>query len=168
MSKHTKEHSKRDFIESISDIMKNSEFKKLSEFQQHLGTSRLIHSIHVSFIAWKMASFLGLDTKSTARVGLLHDFCLYDFHGNEKPHRFQLLTHPISAVETSNKYFNLSKKENRAILSHMFPLGPIPTSSEAWLVTVADKICAISEFAIGAFAVLRTYFWIIKPILTRI
>lgn len=27
----------------------------------------------------------------------------------------------------------------------MFPLGPLPTSKEAWLITCADKICATME-----------------------
>ena len=33
-----------------------------------------------------------------------------------------------------------------AILSHMFPLGPVPKNREAWIITMADKICASMEY----------------------
>lgn len=159
---------KKGYIEIVSDILRNSEFKKLAEFHQHLGTSRLLHSIHVSYITWKIASFFKLDTKSAARAGLLHDFCLYDFHGENVPHRFQLVYHPFAAARMSSTQFELSEKECNAIESHMFPLGPIPTSREGWLITAADKICAVSEFAIGIATVLRTFYFMYRPLLNRI
>jgi len=156
------------FIEDVDDILKDSDFQKLSDYHQHLGTSRLDHSIHVSYITWKIAKIFHLDKRSAARAGLLHDFCLYDFHAKNRTHKCQLIYHPKAASKTSREHFYLTEKENKAILSHMFPLGPIPTSREAWAVTTADKICAGFEFSIGLMTLVRTYFYALRPLLTHI
>jgi uncharacterized protein len=159
---------KRGFFDSVDDILLNKDFLKLSDYYQHLGTSRLTHSIHVSYITWKIAGIFKLDKRSAARAGLLHDFCLYDFHANNYVHKLQLFYHPKAAARTSREHFILTDKENKAILSHMFPFGPVPTSREAWAVTTADKICAAAEFSLGLFAIAKTYFYALRPLLTRI
>ena len=82
-----------------------------------------------------------------ARAGLLHDFCLYDFR--EKPPTgacFQAFYHPRVAAKNSQEVFGISEREKSAILSHMFPLGPVPKNREAWIITMADKICASMEY----------------------
>ena len=40
-------------------------------------------------------------------------------------------------------------------MSHMFPLGPIPKNKEAWIITMADKICASLELCHIAVALAR-------------
>jgi glycyl-tRNA synthetase beta chain/uncharacterized protein len=34
----------------------------------------------------------------------------------------------------------------RAIISHMYPLGPAPTSREAWVLVLADKAASLGDF----------------------
>ena len=143
------------YFDHVRDIVIHPDFIQLDDYTQHLGTSRLEHSFHVSVIAWKLAQVLGLDERLAARAGLLHDFCLYDFHNDATQKKCQLVVHPFCAVEQSKKCFLLTRKEEKAIISHMFPLGPIPTTGEAWLITLADKICAIGEFITGFNTVLH-------------
>ena len=55
----------------------------------------------------------------------------------------------------SMEHFDISEKERDAILSHMFPLGPLPKSREAWLITIADKLCAAAELCSIAIALAK-------------
>ena len=127
----------KQYRKEVEQIINNKDFQKLRYYKQHNWSDRLMHSINVSYLSWLMAKHLGCDTKAAARAGLLHDFCLYDFH------------------ENSMEHFDISEKERDAILSHMFPLGPLPKSREAWLITIADKVCAAAELFSIAIALAR-------------
>ena len=134
-----------EFLEIVQDILDDSEFKKLGLYIQHLKTTRLVHSINVSYISWMLAKKFGCDRKAAARAGLLHDFFLYRFSDPKPVKEFQAFYHPKVAAKNSAQRFELSEKERLAILSHMFPLGPLPSSKEAWIITCADKMCATAE-----------------------
>lgn len=134
-----------EFVEIVRDILEDEEFRKLSGYIQHVKTTRLIHSLNVSYISWKMARKLGCDERAAARAGLLHDFFLYRFSDPKPVKEFQAFYHPKVAARNSKERFDISEKERLAILSHMFPLGPLPTSREAWIITCADKFCATAE-----------------------
>ena len=52
--------------------------------------------------------------------------------------------------ETQKKDYTLSPRVKNIIARHMFPLTPVPpTCTEAWIVCIADKICAIEETLFG-------------------
>ncbi len=79
---------------------------------------------------------------------ILHDFYLYDWHnGRKRPEGLHGFNHPKIAVKNAKKYFNINKQVENIIASHMFPLTitKIPKSKEAFIVSIADKICAIKE-----------------------
>ena len=67
-----------EYLEDVSDILTNREFLALNCFKHHYATTRLMHSMNVSYISWLLAKKLGCDAKAAARAGLLHDFFLYD------------------------------------------------------------------------------------------
>ena len=119
------------------------------------GQLVFMHSINVSYISWKLARKFGCDEKVAARAGLLHDFCPYDFHKKTPTGEHQAFYHPKAAAENSERIFEINEKERDAILSHMFPLGPIPKNREAWIITMADKICATLEGCHIAIALAR-------------
>ena len=114
-----------------------------------------MHSINVSYISWKIAKKFGCDEKAAARAGLLHDFCPYDFRKKTPTGELQAFYHPKAAAENSVRTFDIGEKEWNAVLSHMFPLGPIPKNKEAWIITMADKICASLELCHIAVALAR-------------
>lgn len=144
-----------EYIEDVGDILTNKEFLRLNHYTHHHWTTRLMHSVNVSYISWLIARKLKCDAKSVARAGLLHDFCLYDFKEGTPTGEFQAFYHPKSAARSSAELFKLSDLERDAILSHMFPLGPLPSSKEAWIITMADKMCASVEFCHVAIALAR-------------
>ncbi len=132
-----------EFLQDIACILADRDYQKLSNYVQHKNTTRLMHSLNVAYVSWKLARKIGCDARTAARIGMLHDFCLYDFR--EKAEEAQVFHHPKVAARMSQERFQITDKEKQAILSHMFPLGPIPTSKEAWIISFADKMCAVTE-----------------------
>lgn len=135
-----------EFLALVQGILDNAEFKKLNRYTQHYQTTRLLHSLNVSYISWRIAKKFGWDAGVAARAGLLHDFCVYSFKDKLPKGQHQAFYHPKVAAKTSEQHFALREKERQAILSHMFPLGPLPKSREAWVISCADKFCACTEF----------------------
>lgn len=131
-----------------------------SQFLQHGTTTILAHSIGVAEAALHIADRLHLDIDETAliRGALLHDYYLYDWHDSKTAPSLHGFRHPYIALENARADFTLNAIEENIIERHMFPLTPIPPLYlEAWLVCMADKICAANETAepyIGRF--LRT------------
>jgi len=58
-----------------------------------------------------------------------------------------IMMHPKLAVSNAEKRFSLNNRERNIIYSHMWPIpgAPLPRSKEAWLVCIADKLCAHRE-----------------------
>ena len=144
-----------EYIKDVKDILSNKEFLRLNHYTHHHWTTRLMHSLNVSYISWLIARKLNCDARSVARAGLLHDFCLYDFKDGTPTGEFQAFYHPKFAARSSAELFEISDLERDAILSHMFPLGPLPKSKEAWIITMADKFCASVELCHVAIALAR-------------
>ena len=134
------------YLAEVRHILSNSEFLLLDKYFHHHNTSRLTHSIHVSYLSWLLAKKLGCDEKAAARAGLLHDFCPYNFREKTPKGEHPAFHHPKAAVENSSRVFQINDRERDAIRTHMFPLGPVPRNKEAWIITLADKICAAMEY----------------------
>lgn len=159
------EDIEEEFLEIVAPILRNREFLKLGRYVQHLKTSRLEHSINVSYIAWKMAKHLECDARLAAVAGILHDFCVYDFRDKiPKGEVHQAFYHPKAAAWTSEEQFGVEESVRNIILTHMFPLGPLPQSKEAWVVSCADKICASLELVHIPFALSRGRRVMITPV----
>ena len=75
----------------------------------------------------------------------------------------QAFYHPKAAAENSATHFDMTDRELDAILSHMFPLGPLPRNREAWIISFADKACAIAEGCHIAIALARRNRIVINP-----
>lgn len=138
------------FAKQHSEITENRKYQKLKDVPRHGSTNTFDHSVRVAQMAAALAPFVGVDAESAARVGLLHDFCLVDYHQTDKTihdGRWYCFYHPEDAVENAEaEGFYLSYKEKRAIWSHMFPLSTsIPTSRLGYLLTLSDKTVAAQE-----------------------
>ena len=68
-----------EYVALIEDLLEFEEVKKLNDYTQHHFTTRLDHSISVSYISYCIAKKHGLDVRATARAGLLHDLFYYDW-----------------------------------------------------------------------------------------
>lgn len=129
----------------VKDILDNDEFKKLNTIEHH-GTTRLDHSLKVSYYSYKVAKLLKLNYVSTARAGLLHDFFISEKGRDIKKKLVSTFTHPKKAKENANNIFNINEMEENIIASHMFPLYvELPKYAESWLVSLVDKMIGTKE-----------------------
>ncbi len=134
----------KEYIECIKEIFYLDEVQKLDEFVQHCNTSRLQHSLNVSYYSFIWAKKRGLDYKSIARAGILHDLYLYDWKTTktEQHHAFH---HPKEALKNAQILTELNDIEKDAIKNHMWPLSSYPKYKEGRILTWVDKYCAIVE-----------------------
>lgn len=139
----------KEYLFIIDNIMQNKEFQNMNNIKHH-NTTRMNHSIKVSYYSYKIAKILGLDYNDVARGGLLHDFYIEEVSKcNKIKEKILLFTigHPNNALENSLKLFELTKKEEDIIQTHMFPVDyKIPKYAESWIVSIVDKVLSFREF----------------------
>ncbi|MHB8172536.1 MAG: HD domain-containing protein [Thermincolia bacterium] len=135
-----------EYKKCISDLAQNEIIYSMDNFIQHSNITCLEHSVYVSFISYLICRRFGLDHRSAARGGLLHDFFLYDWHITKPVKGLHGFTHPYAALENASKFFNLNDLEKDIIVKHMWPLTvKLPKYKEAYIVAFADKYCASME-----------------------
>ncbi len=145
MSSHKKDLQ---YMSIVNNILDNDEFSKIKRIEHH-GISRYDHSLKVSYYSYKIAKVLHLDYEQTAVGGLLHDFFLSPENRTQKERLKSVFTHPKQAVAMARTQFELTKKEEDMIRSHMFPINlSVPKYAESWIVSLVDKCVATNEFAI--------------------
>lgn len=92
------------YVAHVLPILQNAKFQQLGRYTHHFWTNRLMHSLNVSYLSWRMAQMFGCDESVAARAGLLHDFCLYDFHEKTPTGEHQAFYHPKVAAKTARKF----------------------------------------------------------------
>lgn len=138
----------------ISDLIQNEAVCSMESFIQHSNVTCLEHSIFVSYISYAVCKRFGLDYRSAARGGLLHDLFLYDWHTTKLDNGLHGFTHPYTALENADKLFCLNEMEKDIIVKHMWPLTlKLPKYRESFVVVFADKYCAFMEIIKYAKAV---------------
>ena len=151
------------FDQMTEDIVSHPLFQQLRTCDHHGGENSLyIHSVDTAKCAYRLARYFHLReerVRAVTRAALLHDFFGYDWHSEEYKHRLRgyrgwqrfvrmhAFAHGARAARRSHGLFHLDQRQYAAIVSHMFPLAPFPRNSEAWILTLADKIVASKEMS---------------------
>ncbi|MDR2834211.1 MAG: HD domain-containing protein [Streptococcaceae bacterium] len=136
----------QEYMSYVEDLMETPEVKLLGEFVQHYHSTRLQHSIDVSYLSYKLAKKIKGDAKATARAGLLHDLFYYDWRDTKFASGSHAYMHPRVAVDNALKITELNKVERDIILKHMWGATlAFPKYRESYVVTLVDKYCAIKE-----------------------
>ena len=149
--KNSENELAKEFINCIKDLIDLDEVKSLDNFVQHCNTSRLQHSLNVSYYSFLWARKRNLDYKSVARAGMLHDLYLYDWRvtKTERHHAFQ---HPKEALKNAQLITELNDIEKDAIQNHMWPLSDAyPKYKESRILSWVDKYCAIIEVIMQSY-----------------
>ena len=145
---------KKDFYLKLKQIDNYEEVvQKESMFFQHGTTTVYKHSRNVAYcslyIAQKLEKKFGIKFNYDNLIigAFLHDLFLYDWHEPDSTHRLHGFTHPIIASINAKKICNVNDEVAKIIKSHMWPLTltRIPSSREAFLVCMADKMMATKE-----------------------
>ncbi|MDD3252081.1 MAG: HD domain-containing protein [Lachnospiraceae bacterium] len=140
--------------QQIAALEQNGQFVRNHAYIQHGSISVYEHCVAVANRSCQIAEALHIHVDMTAliRGALLHDYFLYDWHEKSADHRLHGFTHPAKALRNAERDYDLSPLEQNIILRHMFPLVPIPpVCREAWIVCLADKLCASRETAVGFY-----------------
>lgn len=146
MEKTVQELMDAEYLECVSDLLEHPDVRELAKFVQHSNCDRLRHSLYVSYNSYRICRKLGLDARSAARGGLLHDFFLYDRRDDAAPKGFHGIIHPRIALKKASEMFELNCIEKDVIKKHMFPLTITPPRyRESYVVMFVDKYCACME-----------------------
>jgi HD superfamily phosphodiesterase len=110
---------------------------KVLETREHLHHSipkhdHLLRTVKYSFV---FAALLRADERVCARAALIHDI---------DSRLGTLTTHGAVAARWAADQGE-PDAVCRAIISHMYPLGPAPTTREGWVLVLADKVAAIGD-----------------------
>lgn len=142
-----------EFEEIVGDLIETPEFKKLESCTHHYGVSRMQHCINVAYYSFVVCKRLHLDYRAAARAGLLHDLFYYEWQGSEMGFVKHAALHSRVALENAGKLTELSELEKDIIKNHMWLCGSMwPRHRESYIVSMADKICAVWEASHGVKA----------------
>ena len=134
--------------ETIRELKQEGRLDEEKLAMQHGTTSIYRHSLNVAYTSlWMMERWqIRLEPKSLVRGALLHDYFLYDWHNPDNGHRLHGFSHPYTSLKNAKRDYSITKREADIIVKHMFPLTIVPPQTkEAWIVCLADKICAGEE-----------------------
>lgn len=171
------------FLEMTEDIMTHPLFLQLKNCPHHGGDNSLyIHSVDTAKCAYRLARRFRLReerVRAVTRAALLHDFFGYDwqserhrrymqrYSGWQKVRHMHAFIHGSHAAHRAGRLFALDQRQCSAIASHMFPLAPWPKNSEAWLLTLADKMVASREMGETLGWYMRGWYHRIAPVQSR-
>lgn len=152
------------FTNLVDDLINHPKVNQLSSYKQHLNTSRFQHSLNVAYYSFLFSKRLNVNTEDTVRAALLHDFFLYDWRTEQPVAGNHVTVHPQQALLNAQTVTHVTPLMEDVILSHMWPLGSQkPKSKEAWIVSVADKVCTIMELTYQLTA--KSKRWALSPIM---
>jgi uncharacterized protein len=130
----------------VKDLLAAPDVLSMEGFVQHGSVTCLQHCLQVSYRSYHLCKRLGLDYRSAARGGLLHDMFLYDWHEPDSHHGLHAFSHPAAALKNARAVLELNPVESDIIRKHMWPLtARFPRYWETFIVSCMDKYCAVLE-----------------------
>ena len=138
-----------EFLAMIEPIVSTKEYRRLKQHRHHIRSNVYDHSVRLAYLCYRHCKRHNCSAapEEIVRGALLHDFFLYELHGDTRPPRFHGYRHPRHALNNAQARFGaLSRGERDMILRHMFPVTPIPPKTRAgWLICFYDKVAAFKD-----------------------
>lgn len=130
----------------VADLISHNDIQMMKQFKHHSSVTCFEHSVNVSICSYLLCKTIGLDYKSAARGGLLHDLFLYDWRVTKLDDGKHGFVHPKIALINAERLFELNDIEKDIIIKHMFPLTLRPPMyMESMVVCMIDKLCTVLE-----------------------
>ena len=140
---------KEGYLAHVADLIADTAVQSMRLLPQHVkGVSCYHHCVLVSYTSYRLCAALGLDARSAARGGLLHDLYLYNWMDRHShPGINHGTQHPEVALKNARARFPVTEKEADIIATHMFPWTPTKCYGyvESFVVSTMDKLCALAE-----------------------
>jgi glycyl-tRNA synthetase beta chain/uncharacterized protein len=118
----------------VEDLLHHPTFLE-TRFQIHHNVRKSDHLLRSARYAWMIASVVQADRRTCARAGLLHD--VHSRLGTWS-------THGAIAASVADQ-MGESPDVCDAIVPHMYPMGPAPSTREGWVLAVADKVASVVD-----------------------
>lgn len=137
------------FFLTIKKIIYTQDFMKLKQFRHHGNITTYSHVIKVAYMSYCYAvrHQLKINRLELIRSALFHDLYFYDWHDRHNGIHLHGLFHPKKAVKNAKRLYQISIREKRHIIHHMFPLTPLPpTTKEGWIICIFDKLATKSDY----------------------
>ncbi|GAK46971.1 metal-dependent phosphohydrolase, HD family [Secundilactobacillus oryzae JCM 18671] len=136
-----------EYVNLIADLLETEAVQKLANYTQHHHSTRLEHSLSVSYDSYVIAKRMHLNTRAVARAGLLHDLFYYDWRTTKFDLGSHAFIHPRVALRNAEKITTLSPMEKDIILKHMWGATlALPKYRESMIVSLVDDYEAAHEF----------------------
>ncbi|MBX0327389.1 HD domain-containing protein [Oscillochloris sp. ZM17-4] len=118
----------------IADLLSHP---RVVETRHHMHHSipKHDHMMRVVRYSYRIAPLVRADRRTCVRAAILHDL---------DSRLGTLSTHGAIAAEVAAS-LGEPDEVSMAIISHMYPLGPRPTTREGWVLAVADKIASFPD-----------------------
>lgn len=118
----------------IADLLSHP---RVTETRDHIHHSvpKHDHLMRVARYSYHLAPMMGADRRTAVRAAVLHDL---------DSRLGTLTTHGAIAARVAAE-MGEPEAVSQAIVSHMYPLGPRPTTREGWVLVVADKIASLTD-----------------------
>lgn len=118
----------------VEDLL---EHPKVVETRDHIhhGIAKYDHIMRVTRFSYHIARIIKADVRVCVRAGLLHDI---------DSRLGTLANHGDVAARWAQEYGE-EEAVCAAIMSHMYPFSPPPTSREGWILTIADKAASMAD-----------------------
>lgn len=110
---------------------------KILETQEHLhhGIAKYDHLLRVTRYAYRLARMMRADVRVCTRAGMIHDI----------DSRYGTLHNHGGVAARWAAAQGEDDAVCDAIISHMYPFGPAPTTREGWILSVADKAASLAD-----------------------
>lgn len=149
MTEMLDEKERRTVLGILAPYLHDPRVLRMKKYIQHGRITTYEHSLAVAFKCFEIVRDLRLrvDLHALLVAALLHDFYLYDWHEKDASHKWNGYHHAERARDNAARYFGVSDEVGGMIYSHMWPLNltHTPKSKEAWVLTLADKLCSAKE-----------------------
>ena len=148
------DHSVISSVFSVGNDVVNSDIFRESYNQTHHKVSTVgDHSFYVACASLKICNVLGhigihTNKKDMINAALCHDLGILGRYEKFSNNRETLVGHPRDSVSIAEDLLgkNDNSRVNDIIAHHMWPVTlELPHCREAFIITVADKYCAVME-----------------------
>ena len=146
MNFEKEQESVKGYCAVVGDLLRHEKVREMHQYPHHRDVDTLYHSVCVSYLTYKICEKMHWHPKEATRAALLHDFYLYNWY-TDKHDEWHAVLHPKMACKNAEHYFGaLTPRQEDMILCHMWPLHLAPPHSrEGFVLTFADKVCAVRD-----------------------
>jgi glycyl-tRNA synthetase beta chain/uncharacterized protein len=118
----------------IEDLLQHPKVVETRDHMHH-NIPKHEHLLRSARYSYRLAPLFGADRRTSTRAAILHD--IDSRLGTLETHGAIAARHAAEIGEP--------EAVCQAIISHMYPFGPAPTTREGWVLVIADKMASLAD-----------------------